>query len=461
MSRAVVTALCAALLWAPAAAPEPPPTPGAPRDFVLPASETVSLDNGLRITFIDFGVVPKVTVLAVVGTGNLDEGSSTWLADVTAEVLKEGTLPHDAAELARMAAEMGGSLSVGVGAEQATVGISVLSEHAARAASLVAEVLRHPRFPAAELPRVLANFERAASVARSDPGTQADAALASLVYGDHPFGRLLPDPGQVAGYTMDDVQRFYADNFGARRTHVFVAGRYDRPSLERALRDALGDWAAGPLPTAEVPQPRPGVQLQLIDRPGAPQSSVRVALPAPDPAHADYFRFTVLNTLLGGSFISRITSNLREDKGYAYSPGSSIQARRRTALWVLDADVTTDATAAAVTEVFREIARLSSEPPPLVELQAVQNYRAGLFVVGNSSPGGVLAQLVFTDLHGLPPEFLTHWVASVHAVTPGEVSAAAAGWLDLAAMKIVVVGDLAKIESSMRALPQVEGAIIR
>lgn len=461
MKRVVMTSLFVAFTWAPLAAAEPPPAPGEPRDFVLPASETIRLDNGLRVTFIDFGIVPKVTVYAVTGTGNIDDGFSTWLADVTVEMLKEGTLAHGAADLARVSAEMGGSLSVGTGAEQASVGISVLSEYAVRAAGLVADVLRNPRFPESELPRILANFERSVSVARSEPGTIADAALAALVYGDHPFGRMLPEPGQVAAYGIDDVRRFYADNFGAQRTHVYVAGRYDRPSLEHAIRTAFSGWTAGRPATIDPPRSQPGAEVQLIDRPGSLQSSVRIALPAPDPAHADYFRFTVMNTLLGGSFISRIVTNLREDKGYAYSPGSSIETHRRAALWMLDADVTTEATAAAITEVFGEIARLKSVPPPAAELKAVQNYRAGLFVVGNSSPGGVLGQLAFADLHGLPPEFLTHWVASLHAVTPDEVSAAAADWLNLSNMKVVVVGDLGKIESSIRSLPRIEGAVFR
>ncbi|MSQ92483.1 MAG: insulinase family protein, partial [Gammaproteobacteria bacterium] len=380
---------------------EMPPAPGQPRDFTLPARETVQLGNGLSLTFIDYGSVPLVTVFAVVRTGNIDEGESTWLADVAVEMLKEGTATRSAAEIARTAAGMGGSLSVGAGAEQTSVGISVLSEHAAAAADLVADVLRNPRFPESELPRVLANFERSLSVARSEPDSMAGEALAKLVYGNHPFGNVLPAAGQLVTYDIAAVRDFYERNFGARRTHVYVAGRYDRAALEAALRRAFGDWREGAAPSDLPPKASETLQLQLIDRPGAPQSSLRMAVAVPNPAAELYFPTTLTNSLLGGTMSSRITTNLREDKGYSYSQDASISARRGNALWVMSAEINAGHTAEAMTEIFREIERLQHEPPAAEELDAIKRYRAGIFVIGNSSPNGVLGQLAFMDLHGL------------------------------------------------------------
>jgi predicted Zn-dependent peptidase len=437
---------------------ETPPAPGEPRDFRLPAKETLRLPNGLAMTFIDYGSVPKVTVLAVVRTGNIDEAESTWLADVAVEMPKEGTATRSAIDIAHEAAGMGGSLNVGAGAEQTSVGISVLSEHAVPAVKLVADVLRNPRFPESELPRVIANFERSLAVARSDPQGLADEALARLVFGDHPFGRTLPRDGQLAGYDMAAVRGFHAQNFGAARTHVYVAGRYDRAALEAALKDAFGDLPAGRPATVLPARPSDTLQLALIDSPDAPQSSVRIAVPVPHPAAADYFQTTLTNSLLGGTFSSRIMTNIREDKGYSYSPSSSIGARRDSALWVLQAEVTTEHTAAAITEIFKEIDRLQREAPPATELQAIKAYRSGIFVISNSSPNGVLGQFAFMDLHGLPPEFLTNWVASIHAVTPAEVSAITSEYIRRERMTVVVAGDLAKVAENVRALPQFQGA---
>jgi predicted Zn-dependent peptidase len=443
---------------APAAPRELPPAPGTPRDFSLPARQTLQLGNGLSATFIDYGAVPKVTVLAVVRTGNIDEGADTWLADVAVEMMKEGTATRSATEIAEAAAAMGGTLGVGAGGEQTTVGISVLSEHAVAAVGLVADVLRNPRFPESELPRVIANLERSVAVARSDPQARAGEALARLVFGDHPFGRTLPADGQLAAYGIDDLRGFYGRNFGARRTHVYVAGRFDRPALEAALRESFGDWQAGPAPSALPAEASETLQLALVDVPGAQQTSLRIAVPVPDPAHALYFQTTLMNSLLGGTFGSRITTNLREDKGYSYSPDSAIRARRGGALWVLSAEITREHTAAAIREVFHEIDRLQREAPAAAELDAVKAYRSGLFVIANSSPNGVLSQLAFMDLHGLPPDFLTYWVASIHAVTPDEVSDMARRFIRPGRMSVVVAGDLAAIGEEVRALPQFEQA---
>ena len=453
-------ALCAALLAAGAAAQEreAPPAPGTPHEFRLPAKETLRLANGLAMTFIDYGSVPKVTLLAVVRTGNIDEGEDTWLPDVAVEMMKEGTTTRSAFDIAKEAAGMGGSLGLSVGAEQTTAGLSVLSDHAVGAVRLLADVLQNPRFPESELPRVLANFERSLAVARADPLSLADEALAKLVFGNHPFGRVLPRDGQLAAYDIAKLRDFYDRNFGARRTHVYVAGRYNREALEAALRGAFGGWREGP-PATDLPaKPAETLQLALVDSPGAPQSSVRMAVRVPDPTHALYFQTTLMNSLLGGTFGSRITSNIREDKGYSYSPDSSINARRGGALWVMSAEVTAEHTAAAITEIYKEIERLQREAPADAELTPVKTYRAGVFVISNSSPNGVLGQLAFMDLHGLPDDYLTDWVKNIQAVTPAQVSEMAREFIRPERMTVVVAGDLAKIGDSVRALPQFAGA---
>lgn len=458
----LAAALAAALAIAPAAtAKETPPPPAAPRAFVLPAKETVTLDNGLRITFVDYGLVPKVTLVVAVRTGSIDDGGRTWLPDLVADMLKEGTTKRGAAQIARDAAAMGGALSIGAGADATSASISVLSEFAPQAARLLGEVLREPLLPEGELTRIKANFERNRTVAVTEPGTIAGSAYASLQYGDHPYGRRLPTAAQLAGYTITDVRGFYTANFGARRTTLYVAGRYDRKALEAAIRDAFAGWQAGPAPTRNPPQAAAGAQYRLIDRPGAPQSTVRLGLPVADPSQPDYLPLTVTNALLGGSLTSRITANIREQKGYTYSPYSAVGNNYRASQWAESADVTTADTAAALTEIYREIDRLRGEPPPAAELAGVQRYLAGIFVLRNSSPTGVLSQLAFLDLHGLPDAYLTHYVQNVYAVTPEQVTAMAQKWLDPRRMTLVVVGDLAKVGDSIKALPQIGSSTAR
>src|SRR5690606_6573390 len=162
-------------------------------------------------------------------------------------------------------------------------------------------------------------------------------------------------------------------------------------------------------------------EVAIIDRPGAPQTTIMLGLPTVDPSHPDYGPLTVANSLLGGSFGSRITSNIREDKGYTYSPRSVISTGYRTALWYEQADVTSEHTGASLQEIANEIKRLQEEPPPADELQGIQNYEAGVFVLQNSTPQGIISQLNFIDFHGLDESFLTDRVKNIHNVTPEKV----------------------------------------
>jgi predicted Zn-dependent peptidase len=445
----------------PASSAEAPPAPGEPQDFVLPDYRSFTLDNGLRVTLIPFGATPKVTVAAVIDTGSIDEGRDTWLADLVAEMMSEGTTSRSAATIALEAADMGGALSVSAGEDQSSVGIDVLSEKVTNAIALVADVLQHPVWPASELDRVKANLARRLSVAAADPQTQASAAYAALIYGDHPYGRTLPSEQQINAYTLAQVRDFHAAQFGARRTHVYVAGRFDASAAETALREAFGDWVAGLPATVSPPKVRDGLRVRLIDRPGAPQSTVYLGLRVVAPGDPRYLSLSLMNTLLGGSFNSRIVTNLREDKGYAYSPQSYLSPDRGVNTWTESVDVTTEHTAAAIAEIFKEIARLQNEVPTAEELDGIKNYRAGTFIINNSSRGGLVQQLQFLNLHGLPPEWLTSWVRNIHAIPPAAVTDIARSQLTTDRMTLVVVGDLKRVRKDVLALPALRRAQVQ
>jgi predicted Zn-dependent peptidase len=173
-------------------------------------------------------------------------------------------------------------------------------------------------------------------------------------------------------------------------------------------------------------------------------------MPVPDPSSPDFVPLLVTNALLGGSFGSRITSNIRERKGYTYSPRSLVSDRPKDAHWVEIADVTTKDTGASLKEIFAEIDRLRSEPPPAAELQGIQNYLAGTFVLQNSSRAGIIGRLQFLDLHGLPDAYLTGFVARVHAVTPEDVTRIAKTYLKPEETTIVVVGDRKEIDEQLK-----------
>jgi predicted Zn-dependent peptidase len=180
------------------------------------------------------------------------------------------------------------------------------------------------------------------------------------------------------------------------------------------------------------------------------QSTLYVGMPvSADPSSADYVKLLVTNMLLGGSFMSRITSNIREQKGYTYSPSSSVSTRRHDAYWAETADVTTKDTGASLKEIFGEISRLQKEPPSAEELKGIQRYAAGIFVLQNSSRRGIVSQLRFVDLNGLPDDYLSTYVQRVYAVTPQDVQEMAAKYIQDGRAAIVVVGDLKVVKDQV------------
>jgi predicted Zn-dependent peptidase len=427
-----------------------PPQGSAPKPFSLPASQNLTLKNGAKVTLTPYGNIPKVSIRVVIRAGNANEGpSQVWLADFMGDLLKEGTTRRTAAQIAEESASMGGGVSITVGPDETTVGSDVLSDYAAGMVKLLADVVQHPLLPGSELERIRANRLRNLAIQRATPGGLANEAYAKAIYGDHPYGRYFPTDEMLKSYTIADIRNFYKSNIGAQRAHIYVAGRFDA-SLVKEVTAAFEGWDRGLAPVEDVPKLTAKASLRLIDRPGAAQSTLRFGLPSPPPSSADYIPMAVTNSLLGGSFASRITSNIREQKGYTYSPVSSVTTEYHTAEWHETADVTTAVTGPSMTEIVREIDRLRKVPPDADELQGIKNYLAGLFIIQNSSRQGVIAQLRFVDLQGLPADWLRNYVPNILKVTPHDVLRIAETYLDPNKMALVVVGDKAKIEEQLK-----------
>jgi predicted Zn-dependent peptidase len=438
----------------PALAQETAPQPARPREFTVATPSSITLANGLAATFIDFGKVPKVTIAISVRVGALNDGERTWLSDVTAELMKEGTQSRTAEEITDAAADMGGEISIGVGADQTTLSIDVLSEFGPEAVALLSEILTRPRLPESELPRIRSNFLRNLSVQLATPQAQADAAFSALLFPNHPYGRVFPRPEQLQSYTIEDVRNFYNQNFGAQRTHVYVAGKFDRASIESAVRRQLGGWLEGPGALRLLSPPLGAPVTKLIDRSDSPQSTLRIGTRVIDVAQPEFMPLSVANTLLGGVLTSRITMNLREDKGWAYSPNSSLGTYYRHAVWAEEADIKSESTGPALQEIYKEVARLQAEPPSEAELTATKNYRNGIFVMSNATRGGLIGQFAFMDLHGLPVDWLTTFVQRLYAVAPEQVSKAVRDNIDPQHLSVVVVGDMSKVRPQLRSIEQ-------
>lgn len=431
--------------------PSEPPKPGTPKDFRVPEPKRFTLANGLQVSLVEWGNIPKVRVSLVVRTGNAFEAADeVWLADLTGDLMREGTTTRSGTQLSREAARMGGSLTVGVGGDTTSIGGEVLTDFGPQFAALVADVARNPAFPESELARLKTNMARNLAVSVSQPGQLALQKFRSVLYGDHPYGRVFPTEAMIQGYSLDQIKRFYAANFGAGRARLYVVGRFDATAMEAAIRKSFGEWVKGTPAVPLPPKPKSARAVYLIDRPGAPQSTILLGMPTIDPSNEDFVGLSVMDALLGGAFASRITKNIREDKGYTYSPYSELSTRYRDTYWAENADVTTAETGASLKEIFSEIDRLQSTPPDGKELEGIKNYLAGTYVLQNSSRGGIAGQLQYVDLHGLPADYLSTYVKKVYAVSPQRVMELAKKYLQDDQATIVIVGDRKVIEDQVK-----------
>ena len=435
---------------------EQPPQGSQPKDFVLPAVQKSALDNGMQVILVPYGDLPKALVRVVLQVGNLNEtAQETWLADLTADLLKEGTSSLDASAIAQRAASMGGAINVSTGADLSWVGGEVLSEFTPELIELLADILQNPVFPAKEFDRLKKDYVRNLSMAKAEPEQLAQEKFLQILYPDHPYGRMFPSEEMLTGYNLEQVKDFYNKNFGAARASIYVVGRFNQPRVEKAIQAAFSSWPKGSEPFRQVPSPVSQRKIYLVDRPQAPQSTIYIGLPVIDPTHPDYFPLQVTNMILGGYFSSRITSNIREDKGYTYSPNSSITNTYRSAYWVQVADVGTEVTGASIKEILYEIDRLQQEAVPGEELKSAQNYMAGIFVLRNSARAGIVNQLSFIDFHGLPADYLTSYVKNVHAVTPEDIQRMANTYLKDQEMAIVIVGDKQKVPAQVKSYAEI------
>jgi zinc protease len=429
-----------------------PPEGGPPKAFTVPANETYTLPNGMKVTLVPYGIIPKAAISLSVDAGEINEGvGRVGVANLTTDLMKEGTEKLNAQQVAEAAARMGSTLEIHAGQDQTKLGIDVLQEFAPDAVKLLADVAEHPRLPQSEIDRLKNDALRQIALQNSQPQTIALVRFRKILYGDHPYAIVVPAEADIKKLTIQDVKDFYTENFGAQRAHLYVAGKFDAAAVKKAISESFANWSKGPARLENVPVLKPQRVMDVTDRPGAPQSTLIVGLPVPPATSPDTISLLVTNAILGGSFNSRITANIREAKGYTYSPRSEISRRYHDGYWAESADVTTQFTGPSLKEIFAEITRMQKEPVTGSELKGIQNYLSGVFVIQNSSRSALIGQLENVDFQGLGGDYLRTYVTKVNAVTPAVVQKMTRDYIKPEEMTVVVVGDKAKIADQLTA----------
>lgn len=433
----------------------PVPQAGKGRPPKLPVVAERTLANGLRVLAVRRPGVPRaeVRLLIPVGTGASADGAVERL---TGETLLSGTAQRSAVELAEDVQRLGASLSASVGVDHMSIGGSTLAMTLVPYLELLAEVLCESEFPADEIALHRARVAQEIVIVRSQPANVAHEALVRRLFGQHVYARGLPDPDAVTGLERAAVRSFARKRIRPGGATLVAVGDFkpDRflDLAERALAPWAGDATGKPLKAPAPIEPGP---IVLVDRPGAVQTNIRVAGPALSRLDPAYPALAVANMVFGGYFSSRLVNNIREDKGYTYSPRSGFEHRQASSTFTITADVATEVTAPALHEINYELSRMATSPVPPDELLAAKRYLRGSLALSSQTQAGLAAYLVLLTSLGIGIEYLRDFPAAVDEVTAGDVAEASRRFLAPRRLVTVLVGDAARIAESLDPLGEV------
>ena len=432
------------------------PVPGPTRNFPFPAIEKSTLPNGLRVWTVHHTQVPLVAFTLLIRRGaSSDPAGKDGLAAVTADMLDEGSGDRSAIEMHEALARLGAQFDTDIGSDATVTSVTVLSRFTRRALDLLSDVVVRPAIRDHDFSRVRQLRLHRLTQLRDMPGAVADRAFLRLVYGAHPYGHSpIGSEASLAAMQVDDARAFHAQAIRPDVSTLIAVGDCEHGAMVQMASEAFADWTGAgngePGDGGRLPQ---SARLNVVPRPRAPQSELRIGQVSVARDTPDYHPLVVANTILGGQFVSRINLNLREDKGLTYGARTAFEFRRRSGPFVLQVSVATDGTAKAIEESLGEIAGIrGSRPVTPAELElgiaALTRGYARSFETGEQI-GRAALQLALYDL---PDDYFEQFVPRIERVTAEDVSRVMTRHLDPARMVTLAVGDLDAIGPDLGAL---------
>jgi zinc protease len=431
----------------------------AERQVSWPKRTRAKLANGLQVVLAESHGIPKLHGDLFFRAGNaLVAGKGIGLADLTATLVRTGTKPRSSRQIEEDLRSLGADLGTAAGQDMSAISFAALSEFAQPILELVNELAREAAFREGEFERERRQKLEEIKLERTSPGFLAGERLRKLLFGGHPYAMVSPDEAQVSGYTRGDLEQVYSQIYTPENALLMLVGDFDPQAMLKVIEGIFGNWQGGkPAGKEEPAPPKPkGRRVYLVHNPGSVQTQILMGCHAITRRNPDWIRLGLTNSLYGGAFNSRLVMNIREDKGYTYSPRSAVNAFREHGYFSVSAAVRNDVVAASLTEMFYEIDKLRSVEVPETELNDAQNYLSGVFSMGLATQEGLLAQFSTVELNELPQDYLETYREKVRALTPRDLLETARKYFDSANMQIVVVGDRAQIEAQAGLFGELE-----
>jgi zinc protease len=431
----------------------------AERAVTWPKRTKTQLSNGLQVILAESHTIPKFHGELFLRSGNAGVADrAPGLAEMTATVVRTGTAKRASRQIEEDLRRLGADLSSAAGMDTSAISFAGLSEFGEPLLSLVNELAREAAFPDAEFERERRQKLEEVKLERTQPGFLAGERLRKVLFGAHPYAQVSPSEAQVAAYKREDLQTVYRESYTPGNGLLVLVGDFEPQAMLQNIEKVFGAWT-GKRPEsrmAAAPANPRGRRVYLVHVPGAVQAQIVAGCHAITRKHPDWVKLGLTNSLYGGAFNSRLVMNIREDKGYTYSPRSGVSALRQHGYFSVSAAVRNDVVAASLTEIFYEMDKLRSLPVPEAELADAQNYLSGVFSMGLATQDGLLSQFSTVALNELPDDYLETYRQKVRALTPDDLLATARKYLDSANMQIVVVGDRAQIESQAALFGELE-----
>lgn len=424
------------------------PELGPERAVVWPQRTHLKLPNGLEIALVESHTIPKFTGELYFRSGNAAAAlTAPGLAEITATVVRTGTAGHTSREIEEDLRRMGADLGTSAGADNSAIAFSGLAEFSTELLTLIAELAQQASFPAEEFERERRQTIEGLRIERSTPSFLASERLRRVLFGEHPYAVVAPTESQVEAYRLDQLTEFYRSHYRPANALLVAVGDFSAPKMVEQIEKIFGSWRAGdvsPAPNPDLPAVH-GRHVYLVHLPESVQTQVLLGNRAITRKNPGWLRLALANSIYGGAFNSRLVMNIREQKGYTYSPRSGVHALRQHGYFSVHAAVRNDVVAATLTEMFYEIDRMRALPVGEEELADARNYLSGVFSLGLATQDGLAGQLSNVYLEQLPEDYLETYRDRIRALTAAEVLAAARAHFDSANAQIVVVGDRAQI----------------
>ena len=423
-----------------------------PAAFTLPG-------GGARVLVVEDHSLPLVTITVSVRAGALfDSATKPGVAALTASQLTVATQTRSFDQLAHETARIGATLSSGAEAERATVSISGLADDTDELIAILADTLLHPAFPTDRLEK--AKFQQVSQRAQEtvNPQYLASQLARQVLYGrGTAYGRPAPTTEALRAVSTDDLRAFYNARYGNAPTALIgVAGDVNPRAVFAKLSTALAPWTAfpltesGALPPAEF-SPQSKTRVFVIARPASAQTYLTFANLAIRRTDPDFFPLQVANYILGGSFNSRLNTNLREGKGFTYGVQSSFSAPKYPGTWAMASAVRNAVTTPAVAAFYDEFARIQSAPVTTGELAAAKRAIVGSFALTLESPSAVLERLLNVVDYGLPANYWDTYAARIQAVTADDVLRITRKYLGTGRIQLIAVGQPTELAGGLAA----------